>query len=75
MIFSYLYLYIFLLNIFSLNLLTSLSSLIRFQELGTEIESNEINTIAAHHDDEFIEEELQAIEEFKQFVLSKRKNK
>ncbi len=44
--------------------------------LGTEIESSEINTIAAHHDDdEFTEEELQAIEEFKQFVLSKRKNK
>ncbi len=42
----------------------------------TENFDNEINTIAAHHDDdEFTEEELQAIEEFKQFVLSKRKNK
>lgn len=45
--------------------------------LGTEIENNnEIHTMAAHHDDEeYTEEELQAIEEFKQFVLSKRKNK
>lgn len=43
--------------------------------LGTEIENadNEIHTIAAHHDgEEWTEEELQAIEEFKQFVLSKR---
>ncbi|ARF67635.1 hypothetical protein B7C51_06995 [Paenibacillus larvae subsp. pulvifaciens] len=36
--------------------------------------SNEINTIAAHHDGkEWTEEELKEIEEFKKFVLSKRK--
>jgi transcriptional regulator with XRE-family HTH domain len=35
----------------------------------------EIETIAAHHDDEnnFTEEELESIEEFKAFVKSKRK--
>ena len=35
-----------------------------------------IETIAAHHDgDEFTEEELEAIEEFKEFVRSRRKQK
>ena len=35
---------------------------------------NQINTIAAHHDDaEWTEEELEEIEEFKRYVLSKRK--
>lgn len=35
----------------------------------------EISTIAAHHDDEnWTEEELNEIEEFKKFILSKRKN-
>ena len=34
-----------------------------------------INTIAAHHDSEdWTEEELNEIEEFKKFVLSKRNN-
>lgn len=33
-------------------------------------------TIAAHHDgDEFTEEELQSIEQFKEFVKNRRKNK
>lgn len=37
---------------------------------------NEIHTIAAHHDgDEWTEEELEAIEDFKKFVLSKRDKK
>lgn len=37
---------------------------------------NEIHTIAAHHDNEnWTEEELQSIEEFKKFVLSKRDKK
>ncbi|GIP35071.1 helix-turn-helix domain-containing protein [Paenibacillus sp. J2TS4] len=36
--------------------------------------SDEIETIAAHHDgDDWTEEELKEIEEFKRFVLSKRK--
>lgn len=36
---------------------------------------DEISTIAAHHDDEdWTEDELNEIEEFKKFVLSKRKN-
>lgn len=36
---------------------------------------NQINTIAAHHDEaEWTEEELEEIEEFKRYVLSKRKN-
>lgn len=35
-----------------------------------------IETIAAHHEgDDWTEEELQAIEEFKEFVKSRRKNK
>ena len=35
---------------------------------------NHINTIAAHHDEaEWTEEELEEIEEFKRYVLSKRK--
>ncbi len=35
---------------------------------------NQINTIAAHHDEaEWTEEELEEIEEFKRYVLSKRK--
>ena len=35
---------------------------------------NQINTIAAHHDEaEWTEEELGEIEEFKRYVLSKRK--
>lgn len=37
-------------------------------------ESNRINTIAAHHDDEnWTEAEMAEIEEFKRYVLSKRK--
>lgn len=37
---------------------------------------DQIHTIAAHHDGEdWTEEELNEIEEFKKFVLSKRKNK
>ena len=40
-----------------------------------ESEDEKINTIAAHHDDEdWTEEELKEIDEFKKFVLSKRKN-
>lgn len=39
-------------------------------------DKEEIETIAAHHDgEEWTEEELQAIEDFKQFVLSKRNKK
>ena len=35
---------------------------------------NQINTIAAHHDEaEWTEEELEEIEEFKRYVISKRK--
>lgn len=35
-----------------------------------------VNTIAAHHDgEEWTEEELDEIEEFKKFVMSKRNNK
>ena len=35
---------------------------------------NQINTIAAHHDEaEWTEEELEEIEEFRRYVLSKRK--
>ena len=35
---------------------------------------NQINTIAAHHDEaEWTEEELEEIEEFKRYFLSKRK--
>ena len=35
---------------------------------------NQINTIAAHHDEaEWTKEELEEIEEFKRYVLSKRK--
>ncbi|GEM_PF-1144071 len=38
-------------------------------------EEKEIKTIAAHHDDEdWTEDELKEIDEFKKFVLSKRKN-
>jgi predicted transcriptional regulator len=37
---------------------------------------NEIHTIAAHHDgEEWTEEELEDIENFKKYVLSKRNNK
>ena len=37
-------------------------------------QDNQINTIAAHHDEaEWTEEELEEIEEFKRYVLSKRK--
>lgn len=41
-----------------------------------ENEDEKINTIAAHHDDDedWTEEELKEIDEFKKFVLSKRKN-
>lgn len=36
---------------------------------------DKINTIAAHHDDEnWTEDEMKEIDEFKKFVLSKRKN-
>jgi len=39
-------------------------------------EKSEVSTIAAHHDgEEFTEEELEDIENFKKYVLSKRKNK
>lgn len=39
-----------------------------------ESEEEKIKTIAAHHDDEnWTEEELKEIDEFKKFVLSKRK--
>lgn len=44
--------------------------------MGWEKHEEEIHTLAAHHDgEEWTEEELQAIEEFKQFVLSKRNKK
>lgn len=45
--------------------------------LETEIEANnEIQTIAAHHDGEdWTEEELEDIENFKKYVLSKRNKK
>lgn len=37
---------------------------------------DEINTIAAHHDDiDWTEDELEEIENFKKYVLSKRSNK
>ncbi len=40
-----------------------------------ETEDDKITTIAAHHDNEnWTEEELKEIDEFKKFVLSKRKN-
>lgn len=40
-----------------------------------DISEDSINTIAAHHDSEdWTEEELNEIEEFKKFVLSKRNN-
>ena len=35
----------------------------------------EVNTIAAHHDGDWTQEELDEIEEFKRYILSKRKNK
>lgn len=39
------------------------------------VPSPEVQTIAAHHDDEeWSDEELAEIEEFKKYVLSKRKN-
>lgn len=41
-----------------------------------DISEDSINTIAAHHDEEeWTEEELNEIEEFKKFVLSKRNEK
>ncbi len=45
--------------------------------MGWEINSaHEHHTIAAHHDaEEFTTEELQDIEDFKRYVLSKRKNR
>lgn len=45
--------------------------------MGWEVQNeHEPNTIAAHHDDEqFTTEELQDIEDFKKYVLSKRKKK
>lgn len=43
--------------------------------MGWEQTPNEVSTIAAHHDSyDFTQEELDEIEEFKKFVLSKRKN-
>ena len=43
---------------------------------GDDISEDSINTIAAHHDEEdWTDEELTEIEEFKKFVLSKRNNK
>ncbi|PCK71246.1 helix-turn-helix domain-containing protein [Paenibacillus larvae] len=41
--------------------------------LGRET-SGEVYTIAAHHDGEWTEEELEEIERFKEFVKSKRRN-
>lgn len=42
----------------------------------TENKDNEIHTIAAHHDgEEWTEEELEDIENFKKYVLSKRNKK
>lgn len=39
-------------------------------------DKEEVQTIAAHHDgEEWTEEELEDIENFKKYVLSKRKNK
>ena len=41
-----------------------------------EKETSEIYTLAAHHDgDEWTEEELQSIEDFKNFIKNKRNNK
>ena len=37
--------------------------------------SSQIHTIAAHHDGDWTQEELDEIEEFKRYILSKRKNK
>jgi len=38
--------------------------------------NTEVHTIAAHHDEEeFTEDELEDIQNFKKYVLSKRKNK
>ena len=43
------------------------------EDVYSDIRANEIATIAAHHDEEeWTEEELNEIEEFKKFVLSKR---
>lgn len=42
--------------------------------LNEEDDSNSVDTIAAHHDgEEWTDEEIAEIEEFKKFVLSKRK--
>ena len=44
--------------------------------LGNNIEKQETETIAAHHDgDEFTKEELEEIERFKEFVKERRKMK
>ena len=44
--------------------------------LGIDTATNSIHTIAAHHDgEEWTEEELDEIEEFKKFVMSKRNGK
>lgn len=53
---------------------TTPAYLMGWQERDVE-EEGEIKTIAAHHDDEkWTEEELKEIDEFKKFVLSKRKD-
>jgi len=38
-----------------------------------EEKESEIETLAAHHDGEWTEEELQSIEDFKEFIKNKRK--
>ncbi|MDW5299450.1 MAG: XRE family transcriptional regulator, partial [Sedimentibacter sp.] len=44
--------------------------------MGWEEKSEDIYTLAAHHDgDEWTEEELQSIEDFKNFIKNKRDNK
>lgn len=60
----------------TLSLIASILNVSTDYLLGrTDIRSiEEVHTIAAHHDgDEYTEEELQEIENFKKYVLSKRK--
>jgi len=48
---------------------------IEYLMTGKESEESNVNTIAAHHDNyDFTDEELAEIEDFKKYVLSKRKN-
>lgn len=46
-----------------------------FLDSEEEESSSQIHTIAAHHDGDWTQEELDEIEEFKRYILSKRKNK